>query len=288
MHRAQLRSLGLTDRAIGHRVARGELHPKWPGVYAVGRARLSKQGEWWGAILTCGTGAVLSHASAAALWRMRSADGPGIDVSIPSGRRCRREGITVHRRQRLRPKEVTARRGIAVTTPVLTVIDLATVTPDRAPLEEAINRAIRLGLTSVAELKAAQRAYRYQPGVRVLAKLLEGFHLTQSHLERLFIPLAAEAGLPPPLTQARVNGYDVDFYWPDLGLVVECDGGAFHRSASQQTRDRRRDHAHYMAGLMPLRFTHAQVAYERGYVKRVLEEARFHPLVISRRHSVGK
>jgi very-short-patch-repair endonuclease len=33
-----------------------------------------------------------------------------------------------------------------------------------------------------------------------------------------------EAGLPLPLTKQMVNGFEVDFYWPDLGLVVETDG----------------------------------------------------------------
>ena len=38
---------------------------------------------------------------------------------------------------------------------------------------------------------------------------------------------------------------------PDLGLVVETDGGRFHRTPSQQTRDRRRDQTHTRAGLDP-------------------------------------
>jgi very-short-patch-repair endonuclease len=63
-----------------------------------------------------------------------------------------------------------------------------------------------------------------------------------------------------------VNGFEVDFFWPDLGLVVETDGGAFHRTPAQQAADRRRDQTHTAAGLTPLRFTHGQVRYEPSYV----------------------
>ena len=63
-----------------------------------------------------------------------------------------------------------------------------------------------------------------------------------------------------------MNGYRVDFYWPDLGLVVETDGLRYHRTPAQQARDRRRDQAHAAAGLTVLRFTHAEVTGEPGHV----------------------
>ncbi len=47
-----------------------------------------------------------------------------------------------------------------------------------------------------------------------------------------------------PLTGRRVNGFKVDFWWPELRLVVETDGLRYHRTAAQQTRDRLRDQAH--------------------------------------------
>jgi very-short-patch-repair endonuclease len=67
-----------------------------------------------------------------------------------------------------------------------------------------------------------------------------------------------------------VNGYEVDFFWPDLGLVVETDGLRYHRTASEQTRDRRRDQTHVAAGLTTLRFTHWQVKREQAHVRRIL------------------
>jgi very-short-patch-repair endonuclease len=94
--------------------------------------------------------------------------------------------------------------------------------------------------------------------------------LTDSELERRFLALVRSARLPQPLTRQVVNGFRVDFYWGDLGLIVETDGLRYHRTPSQQTRDRRRDQAHAAEGLTTLRFTHAQVRFESGEVVDVL------------------
>ena len=70
----------------------------------------------------------------------------------------------------------------------------------------------------------------------MLRELLDrsNFSLTDSELERRFLPLAHSAGLPPPQTRRRVNGFRVDFFWPELGLVVETDGLTYHRTPVAQ------------------------------------------------------
>jgi len=92
------------------------------------------------------------------------------------------------------------------------------------------------------------------------------FTLTDSELERRFIRLVRRAGLPVPLTQHLVNGVRVDFYWPELRLIVETDGLRYHRTPSQQAKDRIRDQGHAAQGFIVLRFTHAQVAFDAGGV----------------------
>ena len=67
-----------------------------------------------------------------------------------------------------------------------------------------------------------------------------------------------------------MNGFRADFFWPELGLVVETDGLRYHRTPAQQVRDRRRDQVHTAAGLTALRFTHAQVRFEAAEVREVL------------------
>ena len=83
------------------------------------------------------------------------------------------------------------------------------------------------------------------PAYGRLRKLLDRdtFRLSDSDLEILFRPIAAAAGLPPPLGKRIVNGFEVDFHWPELGLVVETDGLRYHRTPSAQARDRIRDQA---------------------------------------------
>ena len=68
-----------------------------------------------------------------------------------------------------------------------------------------------------------------------------------------------------------MNGFRIDFYWPALGLVVETDGLRYHRTAATQARDIVRDNAHRAAGLVPVRFTHAQVRYRPDYVEAILK-----------------
>jgi len=222
------------------------------------------------AVLACGPGAALSHESAAALWGIGPFP-PAVEVTIPiaSPRRC--DGVRIHRRPGLLATHVTVRNAIPVTKPVRTAIDLAArLGPAR--LERMINEADRLGLFSPEGLLAALGCYPGVRGVGPLRSILGArvFQLTDSELERRFLRIVERARLPHPLAQQDVGGFRVDFFWPDLGLVVETDGLTYHRTPSQQARDRVRDQTHLAAGLTPLRFTHAQVRFESGYVSETL------------------
>jgi very-short-patch-repair endonuclease len=171
----------------------------------------------------------------------------------------------------LRASDVAHVDRIPVTVPVLTLIDFARNSSD-AGIERAINEADRLDLVDPESLAAALDDFPGQPGVGRLRDLLgrRTFRLTDSELERRFLPLIADVGLPMPLTQQHLNGFRVDFFWPELRLVIETDGLRYHRTPVQQARDRVRDQAHLAAGFTPLRFTHAQVRYEPEHVKATL------------------
>jgi hypothetical protein len=221
------------------------------------------------AVLACGPGACLSHASAAALWRIGEQSGR-IEISVPLPRAPRVRGIRVHRRGAC-ALDGSIADGIPVTGPVQTLVDLATRL-NRRRVEAAVNAADRLDLVDPESLRAALGERRGQPGARALRELLDRstFVLTDSDLERRFLPIARRAGLPLPLTGRQVNGFKVDFYWPDLGLVVETDGLRYHRTAAAQARDSIRDQTHTARGLTALRFTHAQVRFEPDHVCEVL------------------
>jgi very-short-patch-repair endonuclease len=266
--RRQLLALGFSAEAIRHRLATGRLHPLHRGVYAAGRPDVDERGRWMAAVLAAGDGAALSHRSAAALWGLVSAAPGPLHVVVPAEAARRRPGLVVHRRAGLAPVE---RFGIPVTPPADTLVDLATALP-RSGLEAAVNQADVLGLLDPEALRVAVDALGPRPGTRPLRALLDRrtFVLTDSELERRFLPLARAAGLPKPRTQMRTNGWDVDFCWPELGLVVETDGLRYHRTPAEQARDRRRDQDHTAAGLTPLRFTHAQVRFEPAHVQATL------------------
>jgi very-short-patch-repair endonuclease len=257
---------------IERRIATGRLYPIWRGVYAVGRADGTREGRWMAAVLTCGPKAVLSHGSAAALWGIGELERGGeIEISVPRSVVRSGAGIRIHRRAGLADRDLAERRGIPVTSLVLTFVDLAARLPGRR-LEAMINQADKAGLIDPESLREGLERYSGRPGAARLRRTLDRrtFTLNDSDLERLFKPLAREAGLPLPETKQWVNGFEVDFYWPDLGLVVETDGLRYHRTPAEQARDRLRDQAHTSEGLTPLRFTHAQVKFEPEHVERTL------------------
>jgi very-short-patch-repair endonuclease len=266
--RRQLLEQDLSPDAIRHRIAVGRLFPVHDGVYAVGRPQLDRLGAWSAAVLRCGPEAVLSHRTAAALWQIADEPVGGLEVSVPGRLERVGPGIRAHRRGAFLAKSVTRHRGIPVTTVPQTLLDLARHV-SRGRLEAAINAADRLGLADPEALRREVDAMRGRPGVVSLRRVLDrhDFVLTDSELERRFLPIARSAGLSTPATGVRLNGFKVDFFWPDLGLVIETDGLRYHRTAAAQSRDRVRDQAHTASGLTQLRFTHFQVKYQASYVQ---------------------
>ena len=223
------------------------------------------------ALLACGSASVLSHESAAALWGVIPYAPGVIHVSLPvQSVRCR-PGIRAHRRSRVLAEHLTSRQRIPVTDIACTLVDLS-ARVHRRSLEAAVNEADKLDLIDPEALRESLESFGPQPGVRALRELLDRrtFRLTDSELERRVLRIALRVGLGLPETGVRVNGFKVDFYWPDLKLVVETDGLRYHRTPAQQQRDRLRDQAHLAAGLTPLRFTQAQVRFEEAHVERTL------------------
>lgn len=266
-------ALGLSSRGIEHRIARGRLHPIGRGIYSVGRSELTPQGRWMAAVIAGGGPgiAALSHSSAAALFKIGVEQVSAIEVSRRSLTPIRVPGVRVHRRPKLRDGWYGFYEGIPVTSPVQTLIDLAT-RHGRPAMERSINEADRLKLVRTDDLRKGLDAHPGEPGVGRLREILDRrtFRYTRTELERAFIPLAREAGLPLPRTSVYVTGHEVDFHFDELGLVVETDGLTYHRTPAQQAKDRERDQDHSAAGLTQLRFTHAQIKYEPERVVRIL------------------
>lgn len=260
--RAQLRALGLTQRAIAHRRASRWLVDVHRGVYAVGHERLSPAGRRLAAVWAYGDRAALSHRSGAATWGLRGGGGGDLDVTVRARSATRRDGTRLH--LSTRPVETTRRGLLPITTPARTLLDLAGVVSPHH-VEAAVKQAEILELFDLVALRAVLAAHPRHPGRRTLAAVLDaarrrGLTLTLSELEIRFRALCDQAGLPQPAVNARPLGFRVDFLWPTARLVVETDGWASHRTRAAFEEDRARDQALSAAGYRVLRFTHRQLA----------------------------
>ena len=241
--RAQLRALGLSAGAVDRRIAVARLRPLHRGVYALGHRWLRREAHRLAAVLACGDGAVLSHASAAAHWGLRPSAATRIDVTVPRSGQRRRPGIRVHRHAALDAREVTIHDRVPVTTPARTLLDLAATLPRRS-VERALDQAEVLRRFDATALLEEHEA---------------GTTLTRSELEEAFLRLCDRAGVPRPVVNGRALGFESDFAWRDRALVVEVDGFAFHRTRGAFERDRARDAVLAAAGVRTLRFTARQV-----------------------------
>jgi very-short-patch-repair endonuclease len=266
--RRQLLEIGYTPEAIDYRIKVRRLRPLHEGVFMVWRSDVDREGYFLGAVLACGESAALSHDSGGELWEIRPGIPGPIHVSVLRSH-PRRPGIKVHRRMRM---ETTTHKGILVTTPACTIVDLAPGLSD-SRLERCINEAVNRDLTSPDKLRSEAAAMPRRFGARRVVALLDRdtFVATETMLEQRFLGIVRQTGLPLPATQRRLPGGRVDFYWPELKLVVEADSLHFHRTPSQQRADVVRDQVNRAdADIDTLRFTHWQICREPAYVARIL------------------
>lgn len=149
-------------------------------------------------------------------------------------------GVVVHHARSIHPLDRAERFGIPVTSAPRTLLDLASMLPERA-LETALAEAAIKGLADRAALEAVIGRSNGHRGVGVLNELLDDVEPTRSALEREFRSLVTTYGLPKPILNARVNGYEVDAHWPEHRLVVEIDGYAYHSTRKAFEDDRIRD-----------------------------------------------
>ena len=197
--RAQLLNAGLSASSIDKRVKDGWLNRLHRGVYRVGPVAAPGAAEM-AAVLACGEGAVLSHRSAAGLWKLLPypAGNPPLEVTVPARQARKRPGIRVHRTDRVAVDETTRLDGIAITTPVRTVLDLAAGARMR-DLEQALAQVERRRLAGAPTLAAILARYPRRPGAAALRALLERGRrpaLTRSQAERRCSPCFGGPSFP--------------------------------------------------------------------------------------------
>jgi hypothetical protein len=246
-------------------VAAGTLHPLHGGrVYAVGLHPLSVSGRYLAAVMACGSGAVLSHRSAADLWGLRP-NSRWLEVTAIRGGKGV-PGIEMHSTRMCEPQDFIVKDGIPVTSVARTLLDLSAVV--RAPdLATAIDRAERSGifdLTAVVEVLDRSKGRR---GARALRRAIAAYEPSsqKSVLERRFKALLQTApDIPTPAFNALVEGeqttHEVDAFWASQQVAIQLDGFEFHRTRRDRERDAASDADLELAGRRVMRLTWDDVA----------------------------
>jgi very-short-patch-repair endonuclease len=262
--RRQLLEAGLSRKFVETHVRSGHLLPLHPGVYAVGHARLRREGHWLAAVLAVGPGAALSHRDAAGLHDLRPANHRLIDVTTTADRRSTVR-IRVHRTRSLDVQDITTVQGIPVTTVARTLVDLAGTVP-RDHLARAVKEAERRHAFDLRAIEAtlARTRGRRGRGHRALRETIAeyvalGLSATDSALEDAFLRLLRDAGMPSPASNALIESFRVDAVWRTHRIAVELDGWQHHHDRHAFERDRQRDAALTAASWRVVRFTYRQV-----------------------------
>lgn len=169
-------------------------------------------------------------------------------------------------------------RTVVVTTPSRTIIDLAQRLGVPA-LARLVDSAISLRLTNQEELLEGVERLRDSGvrGVRRMDQVLVDAGV-ESWLERKFLELVREAGLPRPLCQVvfQRNGRTlarVDFHFEGTNLIVEVSGRRGHVTDAERQKDARRRNELQRAGMVILEFTTTDVVRDPGYVIATIRNA---------------
>jgi very-short-patch-repair endonuclease len=263
--RRQIELLGVGREAIEVRLRSRRLHRLHRGVYAVGHRALSIQGKRMAAVLASGPGAVLSHATAIALWGVGgSAGGP---IHVTTAKKWR-SSAQIRRHYSLLPEnEMTVLDGIPVTTVPRTIFDfaaIASIDQVESAIREAEYRQLhdRLSLVDLLERYPGRRG-----GPRVCSALKRIETLPsgrpKSPLEERFLPFLRRHGLPRPRLNDWIfvgkRRFQVDCHWQGTGQIVELDGWQAHGTRSAFRDDRTRDRILRTAGYDVTRIAWAQL-----------------------------
>ncbi|MGH2899118.1 MAG: hypothetical protein ACRDMZ_10630 [Solirubrobacteraceae bacterium] len=218
-------------------------------MYAVGHRAASVRGDYMAAVLRGGTGAVLSHRSAAHLLGLVTGAPPPPEVTIAagSGRTC--PGVVIHR-SALHALDVSVLDGIPITIVPRILLDLAPAeTPAR--LGRMCHEAWVRHRCGADKVHACIARNPRKPGAAALRRAL-GSDVTLSDLEDAFLMLLRRHQLPLPRASIDRAGDKVDCHWPRLDLTVEVITFRFHATRhafeTDVARRRRSRHIAYTYG----------------------------------------
>ncbi|SNS04877.1 T/G mismatch-specific endonuclease [Geodermatophilus pulveris] len=246
----------------------------FPDVYACSTLDVTHRVRTVAAVRVLLPGAVASGHSAGVWWGADLA-GPDdvVDCTLPPGAHHGGiDGVRL-RRRRLAPEDVVTWWGLAVTSPVRTVLDLAALRPpDEAVV--AVDRFLRLGRVSLADARAAGERLVGRDCRLVRSALARADGLAESPQETRLRLILHAAPLPRPVAQYVVLDAGgrfvarVDLAWPEHRLAVEYEG-TWHGQPQQVARDRARLNRLTAAGWRVVFVTAADLHREAELVARI-------------------
>jgi hypothetical protein len=268
----QLYALGFSAREANRLVDGGAFIRRHRGVLLDARAPATQRGQLFAALLAFGTGAFLSHRTAAALHCLRAINVRAIEVTVVSGHTPKHPGLIAHRTSVTpRPDEIRTRDGLSFSSVARLLIELAPREP-RAELDRLIAEAARRRNLDLERIEQTIARHPRRPGAAELRAALDAYEPSpndKSRLERAFADwLATLPDIPAPQRNIKLAGrWEIDFYWPAQSLAVELDGRPYHLLPADQERDRVKDVWLQRHAISIVRVTEFRLEHDRAGVE---------------------
>lgn len=273
---AQLREHGITVWSQRRLIADGWMFRLAPRVYALRGSPDTHRRRLRCGLLCLGERSWVSFEAAATLHGLDRSRPHAVEFTIERPRRPAVLPFPVHTTTRLDPIDHVVVDGFRVTSATRTVFDLALARAHPQRIEAAIDSAVRLQLSSPEVLARRLEGLRGSGrwGCRRVEEMIvdSGGH---SYLERRFLELVREAGLPTPRKQVvfRADGRHVarvDFFFEEYDVVVEVSGQWGHASPAERTRDAQRRNELQDLGVRVFEYTFDDVTKRPDMVRRTL------------------
>jgi len=270
---AQLKRLELSPNTLARWARERRLETCAPGVLRLVGAPVTWHQRLKRGLLSLGESAAVSHGAAAQLFVFDRWHGDEVAFLVGRAKRHSRLGEAVHSSGLIGKRDIVTVDGFRVTSATRTILDLANIQADPDRLRAAIDSAVRLQLSAPEAIRRRLDDVRGRgrTGVRVLDELLldAGGH---TMLERDFLRLVREAGIPRPATQVvfregKRTMARVDFLFPEWNLVVEVSGRLGHSTPTERARDAQRRNELQDLGLRVYEFTWEHVTRRPTWVQ---------------------
>jgi very-short-patch-repair endonuclease len=242
--RGQLRAGGISRKVERRLTEDGYLRIIRPGAYAVAGSPSSNWEPAIAAVLLCGPSAVISHSTAAGIHQFSGVMAGRVpEITVPRPLRPRLHDARIHRVTQLPRDDIVERRGIGVTSPCRTLVDLASrLSPDL--LARVVDEGSMARLWTIDEVAAcaARLGGQGRPGGRVLRTVLANRvdePGAESALELRMIRVLKPFGPFETQYQVVIEGevFILDIAWPWWRVGVEVDGWWSRRQSRRKLDD---------------------------------------------------